>query len=152
MKKTITYFILFFGITSYAQTTITTNYEYDNLNRLIKVVYTGDKEKNYVYDDLGNRIGLSIETLSINSETLKNTITVYPNPTDNMLNIKLPKTIIGNNISIKLYDINGKVISNNKTTIKDNSAIVNVAQLAKGVYILYIQNKSKTYSQIFIKK
>lgn len=152
MKKTITYLILFFGITTYAQITVTTNYEYDNLNRLIKVVYTGDKEKNYVYDDLGNRIGLNITTLSLDSETLKNTITVYPNPADNILNIKLPKTIIGNNISLKLYDINGKVITNKRASIKENTVIVNIDKLAKGVYLLHLTNNNKNYSQIFIKK
>ena len=152
MKKTLTHLILFFGITTYAQTTITTNYEYDNLNRLIKVVYTGDKEKNYVYDDLGNRIGLNIKTLSINSETLKNTITVYPNPTKSVLNIKLPKNVISKEVVIKLYNINGKILKNHNTTIKDSSAIINVEKLPKGVYLLHLIGDNKTYSQIFIKK
>lgn len=60
MINAIQYLILFFSITTYAQETVTTNYEYDNLNRLIRVVFNGDKEINYVYDDLGNRIGNNI--------------------------------------------------------------------------------------------
>jgi YD repeat-containing protein len=152
MKKTITYIIFFFSITIYAQETATTDYEYDNLNRLIKVVFNGDKEKNYVYDDLGNRIGLSIETLSISSETLKNTITVYPNPTDSFLTIKLPENLTNKNVVIKLYDINGKVITNHNTEIKENSALLDVKKLSKGVYLLHLISNNKNWSQIFIKK
>jgi YD repeat-containing protein len=152
MKITIRVMLMFFCITTYSQTTVTNDYEYDNLNRLIKVVFNDIKETNYVYDDLGNRIGLNIETLSISSETLKNTITVYPNPTDNFLNIKLPETINNKNVVFKLYDINGKVITNHQTEIKENSAQINVEKLAKGVYLLHLIGDNKNWSQIFIKK
>ena len=63
MKITIRVMLMLFCITTYSQTTVTNDYEYDNLNRLIKVVTNGDKETNYVYDDLGNRIGLNIKLI-----------------------------------------------------------------------------------------
>jgi hypothetical protein len=119
---------------------------------LVKVVFTGEKEKNYVYDDLGNRTALNITTLSIDSQTLKNTITVYPNPTSSFLNIQLPKTILGRKVSITLYDINGKQIKNSKIKVKDNSALINVENLSKGFYLLHLINDDKKCSQLFIKK
>jgi YD repeat-containing protein len=152
MKKSITFLILFLGITTYAQETITNDYEYDNLNRLVKVVFNGDKEINYVYDDLGNRIGLNIETLSITKETLINTITVYPNPTTRFLNIKLPENVFEKNTIFKLYDINGKLVTSHQTEIKENSAQINVENLSKGVYLLHLTSNNKNWSQIFIKK
>ena len=152
MKTTIKYLFFLISISVYAQEIVETTYEYDNLNRLVKVVFTGEKEKNYVYDDLGNRIALNITTLSIDAEILKNTITVYPNPTGSFLNIQLPETILGKNISIILYDINGKQIEKSKIKVKDNSAMINVENLSKGVYLLHIENKDKKWSQLFIKK
>jgi YD repeat-containing protein len=152
MKTTIKYLLLFIGISIYAQDQVETTYEYDNLNRLVKVVFTGEREKNYIYDDLGNRIALNITTLSINAETLKNSITVYPNPTGHFLNIQLPQTILGKNVSITLYDINGKQIKNSKINVKDNSALIDVENLSKGVYLLHLINEDKKWSQLFIKK
>ena len=153
MKTTIKYLLLFISISIYAQDQVETTYSYDNLNRLVKVVFNdGTKEKNYVYDDLGNRIALNITTLSINAETLKNSITVYPNPTGHFLNIQLPQTILGKKISITLYDINGKQIKNSKIEVKDNSALINVENLSKGVYLLHLINEDKKWSQLFIKK
>jgi hypothetical protein len=119
---------------------------------LVKVVFTGEREKNYIYDDLGNRIALNITTLSINAEILKNTITVYPNPTDRFLNIQLPQTILGGNVSITLYDINGKQIKYSKIEVKDNSAFIDVENLPKGVSLLHFTNEEKKWSQLFIKK
>lgn len=152
MKKIIKYLIFLIGITANAQLVQETTYSYDNLNRLVKVVFNAEKEKNYVYDDLGNRIKLNITTLNINAETLKKTISVYPNPTNSFLNIQLPQTILGNNISIILYDINGKQIKNSKIKIKDNSAFIEVENLSKGVYLLHLINEDKKWSQLFIKK
>ncbi|WP_026776315.1 T9SS type A sorting domain-containing protein [Polaribacter sp. Hel_I_88] len=152
MKIKIKYLFLLICISAYTQGIVETTYEYDNLNRLVKVVFTGEKEKNYVYDDLGNRIVLNITTLSIDAEILKNTITVYPNPTDSFLNIQLPQTILGENISIVLYDINGKQIKKSEIKVKDNSAMINVENLSKGVYLLHIKNEDKKWSQLFIKK
>ena len=46
----------------------TTNYSYGNLNRLVQVVFNDGSTKNYVYDDLGNRTQLNIQTLSIDKK------------------------------------------------------------------------------------
>ncbi|CAL2093139.1 conserved protein of unknown function precursor containing a T9SS type A C-terminal secretion signal [Tenacibaculum sp. 190524A02b] len=153
MKTTIKYLIFLISITVNAQLEKQEKTcSYDNLNRLVKVVFNGKTEKKYVYDDLGNRIALNIKTLHIDTETLKNTITVYPNPTDSFLNVKLPESIIDNKTIIKLYDVNGRLIHNHQTTIKDNSANINVEELSSGVYLLHLVNGSTKYSKLFIKK
>ncbi|UAN00130.1 T9SS type A sorting domain-containing protein [Polaribacter litorisediminis] len=36
--------------------------------------------------------------------------------------------------------------------VKDNSAMINVENLSKGVYLLHIENEDKKWSQLFIKK
>jgi len=151
MKTTIKYLILLIGITTYSQE-VETNYSYDNLNRLVQVVFNDGTTHNYVYDDLGNRTQLNIETLSIDEEMLQNVIIVYPNPTDQYLNIKLPSNINSNETNIKLYDINGRLIKNNQVEINDNRIIINVNSLSNGVYLLHLVNGNKKWSKLFIKK
>jgi len=153
MKTTIKYLILLIGITANAQLQQeTTNYSYDNLNRLVQVVFNNGSTHDYVYDDIGNRTQLNIQTLSIDEEVLKNTITVYPNPTSNFLNIKLPQTILGKNLVIELYDINGQLITDKKPKIKNNLLIINVNSLSNGVYLLHLKNGNQKWSKLFIKK
>jgi len=129
----------------------TTNYSYGNLNRLVQVVFNDGSTKNYVYDDLGNRTQLNIQTLSIDSETLSNPIIMYPNPTDDALNVKLPQTILGKNLIIKLYDINGQLITDKKPKIENNLLIINVNSLSNGVYLLHLKNDTNKWSKLFIK-
>ena len=153
MKTTIKYLIILIGITANAQLQQeTTNYSYDNLNRLVQVVFNDGSTKNYVYDDLGNRTQLNIQTLSIDSETLSNPIIMYPNPTDDALNVKLPQSILGKNLIIKLYDINGQLITDKKPKIENNLLIINVNSLSNGVYLLHLKNDKQKWSKLFIKK
>ena len=153
MKTTIKYLIILIGITANAQLQQeTTNYSYDNLNRLVQVVFKDGSTKNYVYDDLGNRTQLNIQTLSIDSETLSNPIIMYPNPTDDALNVKLPQSILGKNLIIKLYDINGQLITDKKPKIENNLLIINVNSLSNGVYLLHLKNDKQKWSKLFIKK
>lgn len=60
MKKVLNYLLVFSFWYSHAQMEQNhTFYQYDNLNRLIQVIYNDGTEVNYSYDDLGNRIETS---------------------------------------------------------------------------------------------
>ena len=62
MKTTIKYLILLISISANAQLEQkTTNYSYDNLNRLVQVVFHNGIVYEYQYDNLGNRLGKTIE-------------------------------------------------------------------------------------------
>ncbi len=153
MKTTIKYLILFIGISAYAQLEeAETNYNYDNLNRLVQVVFNDGSTNDYVYDDLGNRTQLNITTLSINEETLQNPIIVYPNPTDSFLNIKLSVSYKSENTIIKLYDINGRLITHSKPTIQNDQIAIDVNALSNGVYLLHLKADNQKWSKLFIKK
>lgn len=153
MKTTITYILLFISISVNAQLVQeTTTYSYDNLNRLIQVVFYDGSTHDYVYDDLGNRIQLNIQSLSIDEETLKNTITVYPNPTSNIINIMFPENLISKDSNITIYDINGSLINNHNSTIVNNGITISTDRLSTGVYLIKVVSDKKTWSQLFIKK
>jgi hypothetical protein len=75
--------------------------------------------------------------LSNKDKELKNAITVYPNPVNDILNIKLSD----NSIQVKnvdLINIIGKVIYSNI-----NAAPIDVKNLSRGVYILKIVSNSR---------
>jgi len=153
MRITIVLFLLPFF--SNAQTFLeeTINYSYDDLNRLIHVSWQDGSERTYVYDDVGNRIQVNITgTLGIDDEVLKSTITVYPNPTDQFLNVQLPEGIIDSDTTIELYDISGRLIGKPEATISEQTMQMNVVGLSNGVYLIKVNNRDQQWAQLFIKK
>ncbi len=108
---------------------------------------TGDNDGQYSVEVNGlcgtvesNKATVTITLTAINE--IKNiTVNLYPNPTHNVINIK--SDIVIN--SIHLCDISGKSIK----TIKSNNDFVsiNIADLAKGIYLLQVSTESgeRTY-------
>lgn len=127
-------------------------YQYDNLNRLVQVVINNTKVIEYVYDDLGNRIEIDSGTLSLDDENLQNAVIIYPNPTQQFLQIKLPNLFVNKTISVQLFDVNGRGIKSYETYTKSNLETLNVAQLSNGVYLIRVFNKKEKFSRLFIKK
>jgi hypothetical protein len=78
------------------------------------------------------------------TKTGKENISIYPNPVQDILYIKTSEEII----KAEIYDASGRIL--NTTGVKTNS--VNVAELAKGNYIIKLFTKDKTMIQKFIKK
>ena len=73
------------------------------------------------------------------------TIVVYPNPTHSILNLSINDEILLDKVTI--VDITGKVVLEQT----ENLSIINVEQLAKGVYILTAYAGDKKYQEKFIK-
>ncbi|GEN70459.1 DUF7619 domain-containing protein [Chryseobacterium lathyri] len=78
------------------------------------------------------------------TKTGKENVSIYPNPVQDILYIKSSEEII----KAEIYDASGRIL--NTTGVKTNS--VNVAELAKGNYIIKLFTKDKTMILKFIKK
>jgi hypothetical protein len=79
-------------------------------------------------------------------ENAENAFAVYPNPAKEVLNIKNVTPL--NDCKASVYSVDGKLI---KSSLIENGAIP-VQQLAKGTYIIKIQDKAgKQHSAKFIK-
>ncbi len=150
MKIIIIYIVFLIGITTNAQQT-EINYSYDNLNRLVQVVFDDGVTKGYIYDDLGNRIQIDVEVLGIDEEVLKNTITVYPNPTNDKITIKLPEDGSFFNPSITLYDLQGRLLKEERQTLENGQMIISLANLPTGVYLVRLSESNSSWSQLIIK-
>lgn len=130
----------------------TTTYSYDNLNRLVQVIYNDGTSYGYVYDNLGNRTQLDVEILGIDEEDLKNTITLYPNPTDEFLSVQMPENLISETSEISLYDVNGRLLKSQEFKVENREIRISVENLSNGVYLLRVTNNDQNWSQLFIKK
>lgn len=110
------------------------------------VAFNGDQALLYIgSDDLGLvTYNLTFEDLGTNDSPIsKNKLSVYPNPTSDVINIKTDKKI--NNAVI--YDASGKVV---KTATKN---LISVSDLQNGVYFVVVNLADQTaFSTKFIKK
>lgn len=85
---------------------------------------------NFTFNDYN---GCSVA--SVADDILSKAVSIYPNPTNSMLNIKINDTNI-NIKNINLIDITGKVVYSN-SDVKP----FNVSQYSKGLYVLKIESQ-----------
>lgn len=131
-----------------AQTT--TTYEYDNLNRLVKVT-TPVSVTTYTYDDLGNRTvkktkvdGTAVLPISAGSE-----FRIYPNPAHEWTTVVCPKDAVGQPLCL-LY-IDGKLVS--ELLIESTSTTIPLDGLSPGIYVVVIGKSNRpTYTYKLIKQ
>jgi uncharacterized protein (TIGR02145 family) len=110
-------------------------------------------QDNYLWSgapDIGWKdVGFSIrcvktDPLNINSQS-KSSFTIYPNPTDNYVNITtqdLPSEYI-------IYENSGKKL--NRGIINSENTSINVSELQSGIYFITISTETKSKTQKFIK-
>jgi hypothetical protein len=72
-------------------------------------------------------------------------VTVYPNPTVDMLHFSMKGL---ENIAVKIVDVNGKMVMSSKIS---NEGSINVSSLKTGVYFALLQVEKKTTTFKFIK-
>jgi hypothetical protein len=87
--------------------------------------------------------------LTTNLSTISNLISninIYPNPTENFLNISNPNNVEIKNISV--VDINGRIVKNQS----DSLSQINVSDLNAGVYFVTIEAAEGKTTKKFIKQ
>lgn len=93
-----------------------------------------------------NTYTTSVQNVLATAETNKenNTISIYPNPVKDVLNIRFKQEII----KAEIYDVSGRIISS--LSVTGNS--IPVSELSKGNYILKAFTKDNVIVQKFIKE
>lgn len=87
------------------------------------------------------------ETLDNNSFEFEHKITIYPNPTNSILNIDFNELSPAH---ATLFDTNGRNLKTIKLNYPNNT--LNISELAKGLYILQIITKEGTFKKQIIKE
>jgi len=103
---------------------------------------SNDGDITYNHNDYDVWIVKLSSELPTHSFINNNIISIFPNPTKDILNIQ-----VGNVNKINIIDSFGKNILSN-----ENSNSINVLQLQKGIYIVQFESDGKTYNEKFIKE
>ncbi len=87
-------------------------------------------------------------SLGLDTNSLSN-VTVYPNPTKDILYINIPQAI--GTSKLKLFDIQGREVLETKTN--NTTEVLNIGNLQSGVYMLSIENEAnKTIKKVVLNK
>ena len=107
----------------------------ENMNNLIAVVFIQDNSTKEVLQSKT----FSLTITGIGENSIDN-VSIYPNPATDNVNI-----VNAQNSDIALYDMYGKLIKSDSKI--NNNYLLNVSDLAKGTYILKINDGDKTFSK-----
>ncbi|MEZ4938026.1 MAG: DUF4397 domain-containing protein [Crocinitomicaceae bacterium] len=99
----------------------------------------------------GPLLMLPVSTLSVD-ENEGASFNVYPNPTHgDQVVIDLGTSTIGNDLEIRILDMNGKVVYFNDA-ITTNRVQMNLADFNKGIYLIHVQDQQKVSTQKLVIK
>lgn len=145
IKSLITLLFVFSSGMAIAQTR--TIYEYDKLNRLVKMT-TPVSVTTYSYDALGNRTAKRkrIDVTSVPEVPRNNEFKVYPNPAKEQVTIECPESSIGQKLIIA--DLKGRVIL--KREITSNKQALYLDGIAPGLYFISISGNKE--SMVYVHK
>lgn len=100
-----------------------------------------------------NRFKLVIyqSAVGINSTKNNKTITVYPNPANNLIYFK-NNSLIPEEVTISLLNLQGQLLKKETKLMNTEKGFMNINNISEGVYLLKIEGKNFTESHKFIKK
>ncbi len=106
-----------------------------------------DGLKKLVYPAVDSFATLAISEINADAED-KNNVVVYPNPVKDVLHIKLKEYDVP--IEAQVFDINGQILLSQK--IMGSDPVLNVSQLAGGLYIVKVKEANRTVAKVKIIK
>jgi hypothetical protein len=101
-----------------------------------QITTNGNLKTLVITDPSGNKVyyNNSLQLSTKENEIIKKAFTIYPNPVKEDLHIEN----IEKNLSLKIYDLSGKLVHETKTT--DRNMKIETNSFQKGQYILSIEN------------
>jgi hypothetical protein len=78
-------------------------------------------------------------------------INIYPNPTNDKINILLDNRIDIENLTTSLYDLTGRKIINHQL-IKTSNSVLDIHSLRPGIYFLILENETQKIVKKIVKK
>lgn len=95
----------------------------------------------------------ALTTLSVNTQSLKNTLYCYPNPIIDKITISFPDAIHGD-YKIEIVNLQGQVVYNEpgNTASLRSIQINNLGNLAAGIYLVKVSNGALCYTNKIVKK
>ena len=97
---------------------------------------------------------ISVGGVNTKDNLLQASLDISPNPTTDLIQLNLESVNALNNVTIKLIDQNGRLITQQSATVAGNvlQQQFDVSKIAAGAYFIQIDSDGKTVSTQFIKK
>ena len=124
-----------------------TFYQDETLNNLetVDLVYLNTPEVQQIYD---SKFEMACDHLYLPNENLESsTIEIFPNPTSDILNVKMEITSSAN---FSIFDIYGKRVFE-KTEVNQNEIQLSTSSFSSGVYFIKMEMEGKELVKKFIK-
>ena len=77
-------------------------------------------------------------------------LTAYPNPTEDYIYIKLPAS--SGSLAVGIYDLMGRMLIQTQSEVKNNIAFVDLSQLEGGIYAIHLSNDQVDETIKIVKK
>lgn len=119
----------------------------------MKIYYSGstfDYFKRDAYENI-RRFSASYAAFPDGIVDLQNpaySISVYPNPANDYITIAL-KNLFIDGLRMRIYDINGRIVE--AQTLHANKTVIDVSQLAEGVYMVRLESSGNAHIARFVK-
>lgn len=89
--------------------------------------------------------------LNTDSNVLDKKLTLFPNPTSGVFEIKMETQF--QDVDVELYDSNGRIVFKNKfNSSSTNSKAIDISSLSNGVYFLKVKNDEFTQTEKIVKQ
>ncbi|MEZ5038123.1 MAG: T9SS type A sorting domain-containing protein [Chitinophagales bacterium] len=91
-------------------------------------------------------------TLLFNKKNvLTNQLNLYPNPSNGIFNIEMPKSLSNKANDIAIYDSNGKLVLSTQTSLESNLKI-DISTISKGTYWMILKSTDINIKDIYLQK
>jgi hypothetical protein len=78
---------------------------------------------------------------------------LYPNPSNEIVNLKVPNSVNGEEVKIEIVDMLGNIVLQNNYGINyEHEAKINITRMAKGIYILKAKHSGEEFISKFVKE
>ncbi len=130
----------YFGLNSIIPSPVIINFDVDKINN----VWLATPKGLVVYNDIG------VVTNVIQSNSDKNAFTVYPNPTNSILNIMPFDSAQGDKQEVKIINMLGDVVAS--TTLSNQQSSINISHLNCGVYFIELKMSNDIVRKKIVKE
>jgi hypothetical protein len=131
------------------------SYVSDFLGGNITVGGTDFNNDGYIDLAIGNKAGgirffIGLNNVGLDDESDKEeanfSFSIFPNPTQNTINLTIEKSYLAKNNSLKLYDLNGRLIKE----FNPNSTTIDLSNFSSGLYFIRYQDEQNQKTQKLI--
>jgi hypothetical protein len=95
---------------------------------------------------------LHVTFAGLNELSIYNAISVGPNPAKTAISLSIPNELLNNNASVKIIDVNGKVVFYKQMLLNNTSEKINVENFANGIYVVEFKAQNIDKKIKFVKE